>query len=553
MSYKLNPSLISPSFGGIAAAIALKTKWGFDNFVIYERGADVGGTWRDNTYPGCASDVPIHLYSLSSDLKPDWRKSHGTQPEILDYMQEVAEKRDLRKHCRFHTSVDKAEWDANANVWRIEIRDVRTGEKQVTRATALVSAIGVLVVPSFPKLQGIDSFKGEVFHSARWNHDFDLHGKRVAVVGNGSSAAQFVPKISADPTVSVVNFARTAMWYVPSPHLPYRGITKWIFAHIPLVQRIHRLMISVEMEAVYFAFKYKGNNFLSRNLTRTSCNYIKSMVPAKYHDVIIPKDPFGCKRVVRDQGYLASLNRPNVQLTYEHIAHVEPDGIVTEAGEKFPVDVIIYGTGFVTDNYPMNLHGPRGTLKEYNDAHGGPQAYLGTTVPGPNTTTGHTSVIYSEESQAPHILDLLAPVRAGILTSVSPKDSATDKYNDMLQDRLEDTVWSQCASWYRVGARGRIFSTFPGPLFQLWLWLRKPRWEDFEIEGPGAKEWRRRHRSTRLAPFATVALFGALGTLAFASKGKSDGVGELVDMAGHVVKDVQGWLVQLLAALQVVA
>ena len=132
--------------------------------------------------------MPIHLYSLSSDLKPDWRKSHGTQPEILDYMQEVAEKRGLRKHCRFHTSVDKAEWDANANVWRIEICDVRTGEKQVTRATALVSAIGVLVVPSFPKLQGIESFEGEVFHSARWNHDVDLHGKRVAVVGNGSSA-----------------------------------------------------------------------------------------------------------------------------------------------------------------------------------------------------------------------------------------------------------------------------------------------------------------------------------------------------------------------------
>ncbi|KAF8266688.1 hypothetical protein EI94DRAFT_1584413, partial [Lactarius quietus] len=298
---------------------------------------------------------------------------------------------------------------------------------------------------------------------------------------------------------------------------------------------------------------------------------------AKYHDVVVPKDPFGCKRVVRDQGYLASLNRPNVQLTYEHIARVEPDGLVTKAGTFFPVDVIIYGTGFVTvrailldqqqsdprqDNYPMNLRGPRGTLKGYNDAHGGPQAYLGTTVPGfpnffmmqgmsiialnfvsrltrpvgigPNTTTGHTSVIYSKESQAPHTLDLLAPVHAGVLTAVSPKDSATDKYNDMLQDRLEDTVWSQCASWYRVGTRGRIFSTFPGPLFQLWLWLRKPRWEDFEIEGPGAKEWCRRHRSSRLAPFATVALFGALGTLAFALKGKSDGIGELVDMAVRI-------------------
>ena len=153
---------------------------------------------------------------------------------------------------------------------------------------------------------------------------------------------------------------------------------------------------------------------------------------------------------------------------------------------------------------------------------------------GPNTTTGHTSVIYSEESQAPHILELLAPVRAGVLTSVSPKDSATDKYNDMLQDRLEDTVWSQCASWYRVGAQGRIFSTFPGPLFEFWLWLRKTRWEDFEVEGPGAKEWRRRHGSSRLAQVGTVALVGALGTLAFASKGNSDGLSELVDQAVRI-------------------
>lgn len=140
------------------------------------------------TPQGCASDVPIHLYSLSSDPKPDWKNSHGTQPEILEYMRGVAEKRGIRKHCRFHTSVDKAEWDASANLWRLEIRDVRTGEKHMSHATALISAIGVLVIPSFPKLQGIESFKGEVFHSARWNHDVDLHGKRVGVVGNGSSA-----------------------------------------------------------------------------------------------------------------------------------------------------------------------------------------------------------------------------------------------------------------------------------------------------------------------------------------------------------------------------
>ncbi len=299
-----------------------------DGSQIYERGADVGGTWRvslsantaglfsrsfnqDNTYPaciltltgfltrptlipllqGCASDVPIHFYTLSTDLTPDWKNSHGTQPEILEYMQQITDKYNLRPYCRFHTSLDKAEWDANANVWRIETRDVRTGKTQVSHATALVSAIGVLVVPSYPKLRGIESFKGETFHSARWRHDVALHGKRVGVLGNGSTASvvllfyvrkmaecttshlrsQLIPKISANPTINVVNFARTKMWYVPgvSPSfqrrstlnqrntkaiLPYREITKWCFAHIPLAQRIHRFVIAASVRSISILF-----------------------------------------------------------------------------------------------------------------------------------------------------------------------------------------------------------------------------------------------------------------------------------------------------------
>ncbi|KAH9032545.1 FAD/NAD-P-binding domain-containing protein [Lactarius hengduanensis] len=541
MAHKTNPGSTLPSFGGLAVAIALKTKWGLDDFVIYERGADVGGTWRDNTYPGCASDVPIHFYTLSTDLKSDWTRSHGTQPEILEYMHKVTDKYGLRKHCRFHTSLDKAEWDAAANMWRIETRDVRTGETQVTRATAIVSAIGVLVVPKYPKLQGIESFKGEVFHSARWRHDVDLHGKRVGVLGNGSSASQFIPIISKDPTVSVVNFARTKMWFLPGPLIPYREITKWIFAHIPLAQRIHRYMIATQYEVAYLAFKGKGNNFMGRYMTKTARDYTEKIAPQKYHHLIIPTYPIGCRRMVRDQGYLESLSRPNVRLTFDHIKHVESDGIVTETEEKVNLDVIIYGTGFVTDDYPLNLHGTRGTLKEYNDAHGGPTAYLGTTVPGfpnffmiqgPNTTTGHTSVIFSEESQVPHILQLLAPVRSGALTSVVPTEAATDKYNDMLQERLDNSVWTQCASWYRTGARGRIFSTFPGPLVLLWWWLRKPRWDEFEVEGPGADAWRRRHGSwARKVRAVTFTLVAALGLLALVAYRKGMSVDELAGEA----------------------
>ncbi|KAI0288967.1 hypothetical protein BC826DRAFT_1092860 [Russula brevipes] len=488
-SHEFNVAIVGAGFGGLAAAIGLKTKWGFNDFVIYERGPDIGGTWR-----GCACDVPIHFYTLSTDPKPDWSHSHATQPEILQYMLGVVEKHGLRTHCQFHTSVDQAEWDADAGVWRIETRDVRTGEKRLSRATALVSAIGVLAVPRFPKLQGIESFEGEAFHSARWEHHVDLRGKRVGVLGNGSSASQFIPVISKDPSVTVVNLLarRCDPIYSPQPFIPYSGFAKWAFAHVPLVWRIHRFVIAAK-----------------------SCEkYAKNMVPAKYHRDIIPTYALGCKRMVRDQGYLQSLNRPNVRLTFDRISRVEPDGVVTETGEKVPLDVIIYGTGFMTDNYPLDVRGTRGTLKEYNDAHGGPMAYLGSTVPGfpnffmmlgPNTTTGHTSVLFSEESQIPYLLQLLEPVRAGVLKAWRPRTA-----------RRTDSVWSLCASWYRVGGRGRIFSTFPGPLVLLWWWLRKVRWEDHEIEGPGAEQWRRHHaRWSRKALLAMAFSAGALGALAY--------------------------------------
>ncbi|KAF8495884.1 FAD/NAD-P-binding domain-containing protein [Russula emetica] len=520
-------AIVGAGFGGLAVAIGLKTKWRLSNFVIFERGADIGGTWRDNTYPGCGSDVPVHFYSFSTDPKPDWDRNFATQPEILEYMHGVVDKYGLRTHCQFHTSVDKAEWDADKNMWRIETRDVRTGKKQLSHATVLVSAIGILVVPRIPKLQGIESFKGEVFHSARWRHDVDLRGKRVGVLGNGSSATQFIPIISEDPTVTVVNFARTAMWYVsPSKH-SYSAFAKWTFANIPLVRFLYRFIIAITFEISFFVMRAKGNNYLGLLYSKSSQRFMKATVPAKYHHLVIPTYPFGCKRIVRDQGYLQSLNRPNVRLTFDHIARVEPDGVVTTIGEKVPLDVIIYATGFITDNYPLDVRGTRNTLKEYNDAHGGPMAYLGSTVPGfpnffmmqgPNTTTGHTSVIFSEESQVPYLLQLLEPLRAGLLKSVAPTDLATDRYNDMLQERLQDTVWSQCASWYRVGGRGRIASTFPGPLVLFWWWLRRICWEDYEIKGPGAEEWRRRRHTqcSYKSLLVTVALVGLIVALVFA-------------------------------------
>ncbi|KAF8261601.1 FAD/NAD-P-binding domain-containing protein [Lactarius quietus] len=488
-----NVAIVGAGFGGLSVAIALKTKWGFDDFVIYERGADIGGTWRDNDFPGCASDVNIHFYSLSTDLQSDWKYCHGTQPEILRYMHKITDKYGLRRHCRFHTSMDKAEWDVDKNMWRIETRDVRTGEMQVTHATALIPAIGVLLVPKLPKLQGIESFKGALFHSARWRHDVDLHG---TVLAFWVTEVLLYPGHIQEPEINVVNFARTKMWFVPAPTVPYRETTKWIFEHVPFVQRVYRFVIAASYEMLFLVFRGKGDTrsltFFSLRLQLSFIGLRMKAAPPQYHHLIIPTylAALGCRRVVRDQGYLESLSRPNVRLTFDNITRIEPDGILMETGEKVHLDVIICATGFVTDEYSLDVRGTRGTLKEYNNAHGGPTAYLGTTVPGfPNFfmmqgTLASLDAFFlsmTHPAQIPYILQLLAPVRSGVLTTVVPTDAATDKYNDMLQKRLGNSVWTQCAS-----------CTFPGPLVLLWWWLRKPRWTTLRSKvqrGAVASSW----------------------------------------------------------------
>ncbi|KAF8476428.1 hypothetical protein DFH94DRAFT_683823 [Russula ochroleuca] len=488
-------------FGGLAVVIGLKTKWRLSNFVVGPHYTDtpqrvewdaIAGTW------GVTSLVPTltqrggqHVsrkdvaptFPATSTPSPNQTGTTGSarNPEILDYMHGIVDKHGLRNHCRFHTSVDKAEWDADANLWRIETRDVRTAgeKKQLFHATALVLAIDVLVVSRIPKLQGIESFEGEVFHSARWRHNVDLRGKRVGVLGNGSSATQFIPVIAEDPTVTVVNLYARRCDVLHSQ----AAVTRFAFAHIPLVRPIYRFMIATTIPELHK-------------------DYGTCQVSSRCH----PDIPFGmqayCTRRRLSQVIESSERSPYNSTTLHKLNQME--------------------LSQQPDNYPLNVRGKRGTLKEYDDAHGGPMAYLGSTVPGfpnffmisgPNTVTGHTSVIFSEESQVPYLMQFLEPLRAGVLKSVVPTDAATDRYNDMLQERFQDTVWTQYASWCRVGGRGRIVSPFPSPLVLFWWWLRR----DFEIDGPGpgVEEWRRYHhvRHSYKALFVTVALAGVLVAL----------------------------------------
>ncbi|TFY56722.1 hypothetical protein EVG20_g8819 [Dentipellis fragilis] len=480
--------IVGAGFGGLGFAIWLKRNWGLEDFIIIEKASDIGGTWRDNTYPGCSSDVPIHWYSLSTDLKPDWAASYGYQPEIQNYMLGLVSKYKLRSYCMFDTRVVSADWDSSARVYHIVAEDTQTGSKKEITATILISATGILSEPCTPGLKDAHTFKGTTFHSATWRNDVPLEGKRVAVIGNGCSATQFVPLIAKDPSVTVTQFCRTPMWYMKRDKPPYSEATKWVFSHLPITMRLHRYMIAVRLDLNY-AFMYFYGGIVGRLMKRAMTNYVKQTAPSEYHDLVIPSYPPGCKRLIIDTGYLSALHRPNLTLTGDGIEKFTETGIITQKGDHIPFDVIIYATGFTTNRFPYTIRGSSGqTMNEYWESQGGPTAYLGSTVPGfpnffmiqgPNTTTGHASVIFTQEVQFDYALKLFEPIISGELTSLEPTQSATTAYNSHIQDRLSTSVWSQCASWYRSGPDGKIHSSFPGPVIWYWWLLRRPQWGDY--------------------------------------------------------------------------
>ncbi|THH17022.1 hypothetical protein EW146_g3719 [Bondarzewia mesenterica] len=479
--------------GGMAFAIALKRQWGFEDFVIYERASEVGGTWRDNQYPGCASDVPVHWYSFSTDLKLNWERPYGFRSDIQSYLVDVA-----------------AKYSLHAKLWRILVEDAVTKERREVHAKVLISAIGLFFELNMPKLQGLREFKGELFHSSRWRHDLDLRGKRVAVIGNGCSAIQFVPIISADSTVKVMNFARTPMWFVPrSSNAKYSACAQWAFKKLPLIARLYRAIIMFSFE-IRFIVWHGRNSFFNKLTARLMTWYIKRTAPKEYHDSLIPSYRAwyfsslmidtstsipaalapGCKRVIVDHNYLNALHRPNLTLSWDAIDGITQTGIVTSKGE-IPFDVIICATGFVTDKYPIPIRGRTGqTVEEYWASQGCPTAYLGTTLPGfpnfimiagPNAASGHASLTFLEETQVKYALKVIKPVIDNQFASVEPTVHASESYNGHIQRRLAESVFTQCSSWYRVGSGGKIFSMWPGPVTTFWWWTRKVRWSDYLV------------------------------------------------------------------------
>jgi cation diffusion facilitator CzcD-associated flavoprotein CzcO len=471
---EVDVAVIGSGFSGLAMAVGLKRS-GRDDFVVLERARDIGGTWRDNAYPGCACDVPSHLYSFSFSPNPDWSSTFSPQQEIHAYLRRVAEQEGLLPHVRFGCEVEEAAWDEAAQRWRL-----RTSAGPLT-ARAVVAGAGPLSEPSIPDIPGLRDFEGTVFHSATWDHDHDLEGERVAVVGTGASAIQFVPQIQ--PRVGKLHlFQRTAPWIMPRPDRPLTRFERALYRRVPAAQRLMRKAIYWGREAYAIPLLRVR---LSRVIERAARRHLRRQVPdPQLRAKLTPDYAPGCKRILVSNDYLPALSRPNVEVVCDGIAEIRERSIVAKDGTERAVDTIILGTGFHVTDLPIaeRLRGRDGrTLAEHWE--GSLQAHRGTTVAGfpnlfillgPNTGLGHTSVVLMAEAQAGYVLQALGHLDCDDVGAVEPRREAQEAWNTDVQRRMEGTVWTAggCASWY-LDSNGRNTTLWPDHTFRFFRALRR--------------------------------------------------------------------------------
>jgi cation diffusion facilitator CzcD-associated flavoprotein CzcO len=459
-------AIVGSGFGGLGAAIRLKLE-GIDDFVVLERAGDVGGTWRDNTYPGCACDVESHLYSFSFAPEPDWTYRFSRQPEIWRYLQRCAHQFDVMPHIRFNRDVKCASWSEQACRWRIETSD------EVLTAQHLVLALGPFSETVIPDIPGLERFEGRAFHSARWDHTVDLTGCSVAVVGTGASAIQLIPAIQ--PQVGKLHvFQRTAPWVVPRRDAPIADWRRWLYRNVPSLQRTARLFAYLAREWSVVLFRHPT---LMRLFQAAALRHLKNatanpVLRAK----LTPSYTMGCKRVLLSDDYYPAVAKPNVDVVTGGIRAIRAHSIVGNDDVERPVDAIVFATGFRPTDPPLAQHirGRDGhTLAEV--WHGSPKAHVGTTVAGfpnlfimlgPNTGVGHGSVVYMTEAQIDHFIRALRYMRRHGMQTLEPRAEAQDAYVASIDRRIRGTVWASggCRSWY-FDRTGRNSSLWPD-----WSW-----------------------------------------------------------------------------------
>jgi cation diffusion facilitator CzcD-associated flavoprotein CzcO len=457
--------IIGAGFSGLGAAITLQND-GYTDFLVVERGNNVGGTWRVNTYPGAACDVPSHLYSFSFALNPDWTRSYSKQPEIEAYLQRVArEHRVLDKH-RFGCDVREIRWDESVSRWQVS-----TSQGEFT-ANFVVSAVGPLTEPALPNIEGLDGFEGEIFHSARWNHDYDLTGKRVAVIGTGASGIQIIPELAKFVRQLDV-YQRTAPWVLPRFDREYSTAERLAFRHVPGYQRAARSAIYWGKEVVALGLTY-APKILAPVQKAAGRNIDRGITDPELRAKVTPRWQIGCKRILQSNTYYPALAQSHVEVITDGIAAVRPNAIVTTDGSVREVDAIVVATGFHVTDSPTNerIFGRGGRSLADTWRQGGAQAYKGSTVhgfpnmivmTGPGTGLGHTSMVFMIESQLNYLRDLVRTTRARGIATVEVRKDAQTAYNNKIQRGLRNSVWENggCSSWYR-DKFGKITTLWPG-------------------------------------------------------------------------------------------
>lgn len=466
--------ILGAGAGGLGLAIRLKDA-GIHDFVVLEKRAGVGGTWRANTYPGAACDVPSHLYSFSFALNPDWSRSYPSQPELLSYFEDCADRFGVSPHLRCNTEVREARWSDREQLWRIT-----TTDGHVFTARVLVSALGMLSVPKRPAIPGLDDFRRTMFHSAEWDHDHDLSGERVAVVGTGASAIQLIPPV-AERAAHLTVFQRSAAWVLPRFDEPFSEERREQFRRQPWRMRWNRwkLYWSYEMRTLVDEDDPKA-----AKMTEFADGYRERKVAdPDLRAALTPGYPIGCKRVLVSSDYFPAMTRDNVTLETEAIDAVTDEAIVTRAGTRHEVDTIILATGFRATDFlcTIDVYG-EGGRRLADDWADGAHAYLGLSVSGypnlfmlygPNTNQGGNSIIFLLEAQARYVVKALQWMKRRNVHAIDVRADVMGDYNSRLDDDLEDTVWSRgCRSYFKT-EDGRIVTQLPHR--SIWYWWQTRR------------------------------------------------------------------------------
>jgi cation diffusion facilitator CzcD-associated flavoprotein CzcO len=485
MSPDVTAAIIGTGFGGIGMAVYLK-KAGVHDIALLERAGALGGTWRDNSYPGAECDVPSNLYSFSFAPNPRWSRSFSPQPEIRDYLRDVAARYGVTRHIRFNHEVRSCRWDDADRVWRLD-----TSGGPLT-ARFLISATGPLSDPSVPDIPGLASFTGAVFHSARWDHDLDLTGRSVAVIGTGASAIQFVPRIQ--PKVASLSvFQRTPPWIVPRRDRRFSPAEQWMYEHLPVTQQVARKSIYWAREGYVLGFaKYPP---IMRAVQRVAAAHLHRQVkdPA-LRAALTPDYRIGCKRILLSSDYYPALVQPNVHVVTRPVTSVTETGVRTDDGAEHQVDTIIFGTGFHVADMPIaqRIEDAGGvTLAERRAKAPEITAFRGTTfagfpnlfmLTGPNTGLGHSSQVFMIEAQIRYAADAIRQAARDAVTRVEVQESAQADFSTVVGRKMSRTVWvtGGCRSWY-LDASGRNVALWPDFTWLFALGTRKFDAENYNL------------------------------------------------------------------------